>query len=68
MADAQTRGSTTRLFCPPAATYYTLARAARRDVLMTSPLAHLVRAGAAVCVRVHAWGKCSFGWSNKVGA
>ena len=32
------------------------------------PLAHLVRAGAAVGVRVHAWGNVFFVWSSKEGA
>jgi uncharacterized lipoprotein YddW (UPF0748 family) len=32
------------------------------------PLAHLVRAGAAVGVRVHAWGNVFFVWSSKDGA
>lgn len=32
------------------------------------PLAHLVRAGAAVGVRVHAWGNVFFVWSNPEGA
>jgi uncharacterized lipoprotein YddW (UPF0748 family) len=32
------------------------------------PLAHLVRAGAAVGVRVHAWGNVFFAWSSKEGA
>jgi uncharacterized lipoprotein YddW (UPF0748 family) len=32
------------------------------------PLAHLVRAGAAVGVRVHAWGNVYFVWSNAEGA
>jgi uncharacterized lipoprotein YddW (UPF0748 family) len=31
------------------------------------PLAHLVRAGAAVGVRVHAWGNVFFVWSSKEG-
>src|SRR5206468_2911495 len=32
------------------------------------PLAHLVRAGAAVGVRVHAWGNVFFVWSSPEGA
>ena len=32
------------------------------------PLAHLLRAGAAVGVRVHAWGNVFFVWSSKAGA
>jgi uncharacterized lipoprotein YddW (UPF0748 family) len=32
------------------------------------PLAHLVRAGAAVGVRVHAWGNVFFVWSSAAGA
>ena len=32
------------------------------------PLAHLVRAGAAVGVRVHAWGNVFFVWSSKAAA
>src|SRR5256714_4740271 len=32
------------------------------------PLAHLVRAGAAVGVRVHAWGNVFFVWSSADGA
>jgi uncharacterized lipoprotein YddW (UPF0748 family) len=32
------------------------------------PLAHLVRAGAAVGVRVHAWGNVFFVWSSPTGA
>jgi uncharacterized lipoprotein YddW (UPF0748 family) len=32
------------------------------------PLAHLVRAGAAVGVRVHAWGNVFFVWSSPAGA
>src|SRR2546425_10019145 len=32
------------------------------------PLAHLVRAGAAVGVRVHAWGNVFFVWSSPQGA
>jgi uncharacterized lipoprotein YddW (UPF0748 family) len=32
------------------------------------PLGHLVRAGAAVGVRVHAWGNVFFVWSSKEGA
>src|ERR1700716_2755919 len=32
------------------------------------PLAHLVRSGAAVGVRVHAWGNVFFVWSSAAGA
>jgi len=49
--------------------YYTSSLEPRADGLAESfdPLAHLVRAGAAVGVRVHAWGNVYFVWSSPDG-
>ena len=43
-------------------------REAEREATGFDPLAHLVRAGAAVGVRVHAWGNVFFVWSSPDGA
>jgi uncharacterized lipoprotein YddW (UPF0748 family) len=50
--------------------YYTSSLEPRAEGLTESfdPLAHLVRAGAAVGVRVHAWGNVFFVWSSPDGA
>jgi uncharacterized lipoprotein YddW (UPF0748 family) len=50
--------------------YYTSSFEPRAEELVDDldPLAHLVRAGAAVGVRVHAWGNVFFAWSSKEGA
>lgn len=50
--------------------YYASSLEPRAEGLADSfdPLAHLVRAGAAVGVRVHAWGNVFFAWSSKEGA
>jgi uncharacterized lipoprotein YddW (UPF0748 family) len=50
--------------------YYTSSLEPRAEGLDDSfdPLEHLVRAGAAVGVRVHAWGNVFFAWSSKEGA
>jgi uncharacterized lipoprotein YddW (UPF0748 family) len=50
--------------------YYTSSLEPRAEGLDESfdPLAHLVRAGAAVGVRVHAWGNVFFAWSSPKGA
>lgn len=49
--------------------YYTSSLEPRAEGLDDSfdPLGHLVRAGAAVGVRVHAWGNVFFAWSSKDG-
>jgi uncharacterized lipoprotein YddW (UPF0748 family) len=50
--------------------YYARAREPRAEALTDDafdPLAHLVRAGAAVGVRVHAWGNVYFVWSSPDG-
>jgi uncharacterized lipoprotein YddW (UPF0748 family) len=49
--------------------YYTSSLEPRAEGLADSfdPLAHLVRAGAAVGVRVHAWGNVFFVWSSPEG-
>jgi len=51
--------------------YYTSKLEPRAETLPNDsfdPLAHLVRAGAAVGVRVHAWGNVFFVWSSPEGA
>jgi uncharacterized lipoprotein YddW (UPF0748 family) len=51
--------------------YYTSSFEPRSETLTSDeldPLAHLVRAGAAVGVRVHAWGNVFFVWSSAEGA
>src|SRR5256886_4878012 len=50
--------------------YYTSSLEPRSESLTGEfdPLAHLVRAGAAVGVRVHAWGNVFFVWSRPAGA
>jgi len=51
--------------------YYASRREPRAEPLPDDgfdPLAHLVRAGAAVGVRVHAWGNVFFVWSSAEGA
>lgn len=51
--------------------YYTSKLEPRAETLANDgfdPLAHLVRAGAAVGVRVHAWGNVFFVWSSAEGA
>jgi uncharacterized lipoprotein YddW (UPF0748 family) len=50
--------------------YYMSSLEPRAEGLAESfdPLEHLVRAGAAVGVRVHAWGNVFFAWSSKEGA
>jgi uncharacterized lipoprotein YddW (UPF0748 family) len=50
--------------------YYTSSLEPRAEGLEDDfdPLAHLVRAGAAVGVRVHAWGNVFFVWSSAQGA
>jgi uncharacterized lipoprotein YddW (UPF0748 family) len=51
--------------------YYTSKLEPRAETLTDDgfdPLAHLVRAGAAVGVRVHAWGNVFFVWSSAEGA
>ena len=51
--------------------YYGSSLEPRAEALATDgfdPLAHLVRAGAAVGVRVHAWGNVFFVWSSPEGA
>jgi uncharacterized lipoprotein YddW (UPF0748 family) len=51
--------------------YYSSSLEPRAEALATDafdPLAHLVRAGAAVGVRVHAWGNVFFVWSSPEGA
>ena len=51
--------------------YYASSLESRAEALANDgfdPLAHLVRAGAAVGVRVHAWGNVFFVWSSPDGA
>jgi uncharacterized lipoprotein YddW (UPF0748 family) len=73
MADATTRGihDIVAQVRGRGDAYYRSSREPRAETLVDNdfdPLAHLVRAGAAVGVRVHAWGNVFFIWSSAQGA